>query len=60
MGDVTAIAAVSLHGDRVRAPVIWHAENKIASNNLLVSVPPSTQFFRRYMKGYDRDHRDHL
>jgi hypothetical protein len=47
MGDVTAIAPVSLRDGRVRAPLIWHAENKAASNNLLVSAPPQTQFSRR-------------
>jgi hypothetical protein len=47
MGDVTASVPVSLRGGRARAPLIWRAENKTASNNLLVSAPPSTQFFSR-------------
>jgi hypothetical protein len=60
MGDVTGIATVSLRGDRVCAPLICHAKNTTASNNLLVNAPRSAQFFRRYMRGYDRDHLDHL
>jgi hypothetical protein len=60
MGDVTVMTTVSLHGDRGRTTVIWHTENIDASNNLLVSAPRLAQFLRRYMRGYDRDHRDHL
>jgi hypothetical protein len=60
MGDVTAAAPVSLRGDRMRPSLIRHAKNNTASNNLLVSAAPLAQFFRRYTRGYDRDHRDHL
>jgi hypothetical protein len=60
MGDVTGSTAVSLPGDQLGTPLIWRAENIISSNNMLVSAPLSTQFFRRYMKGYDRDHGDLL
>jgi hypothetical protein len=60
MGDVTGFTAVSLPGGQLGTPLIWHAENIISSNNLLVSASLPAQFFRRYMKGYDRDHRDLL
>jgi hypothetical protein len=57
MGDVTVNARVSLPQRRQPPVLIWHAENNISSNNALVSAPTSAQFFRRYISGYDRDHR---
>jgi hypothetical protein len=56
MTDVTAREGASLSGQIFGLPFIWHAENSISSNKRLVSAPLAVQFFRGYIKGYDRHH----
>jgi hypothetical protein len=36
------------------------ARKRLASNNMLVSEPLPAEFFRRFIRRYDRDHADYL
>src|SRR5947209_7924507 len=57
MGDLTGNARVSLPDRRLTPAPIWHEKNNIVSNNTQVSEPQQSQFFRRFRRRYDRDHR---